>query len=243
SRFIKEHFRNRYSLTQRKKVKTITVDMNASYVSFIPELFPNADIIIDRFHLVQLVNRSMNKTRVKVMNRLRSGNSEDQKRYRRLKRFWKLLLKNASSLSYSAYKYYPLFGQRTEAGILSEMLDYDPELKETYNVYQAILGAVKTNDYKALKAILVSPLSLATSSYIRTSIKTLKAHLSHIFNTFRYPYNNGKIEGINNKIKVLNRVAYGYKNFIHYKNRIILHFNLKTAHSNHKQKEREHKAA
>ena len=35
---------------------------------------------------------------------------------------------------------------------------------------------------------------------------------------------NGRIEGINNKIKVLNRVAYGYRNFKNYKNRILLHF-------------------
>ncbi|HLQ74857.1 MAG TPA: transposase [Alloiococcus sp.] len=35
------------------------------------------------------------------------------------------------------------------------------------------------------------------------------------------------MEGMNNKIKVLNRVAYGYRNFNNYKNRIILHFNLK----------------
>ncbi|QBP43084.1 transposase [Paenisporosarcina antarctica] len=45
-------------------------------------------------------------------------------------------------------------------------------------------------------------------------------------NCFIYPYNNGRIEGINNKINVLNRVAYGYRNFHNYKNRIILHFKL-----------------
>ncbi|MGM8366424.1 transposase, partial [Virgibacillus sp. W0181] len=32
---------------------------------------------------------------------------------------------------------------------------------------------------------------------------------------------------INNKIKVLNRVAYGYQNFNNFKNRIMLHFKLK----------------
>lgn len=64
TRTIKGHFCSRYSQNQRNQVKTITTDMNASYVSFIPELFPNADIIIDRFHIVQLVNRSMNKTRL-----------------------------------------------------------------------------------------------------------------------------------------------------------------------------------
>nr|WP_200795847.1 transposase [Halolactibacillus halophilus] len=38
---------------------------------------------------------------------------------------------------------------------------------------------------------------------------------------------NGRTEGINNKIKVLNRGAYGYRNFKHYNNRILLHFAYK----------------
>lgn len=62
---------------------------------------------------------------------------------------------------------------------------------------------------------------------MKTSIKTLKKHLPNINNTFSYPYSNGKIEGINNKIKVLNRIDYKYRNFSNYKSRIILHFNMK----------------
>ncbi|MDY0407903.1 transposase [Virgibacillus soli] len=58
-------------------------------------------------------------------------------------------------------------------------------------------------------------------------MKTLRKHLPYTKNSFQYTYNNGRIEGINNKIKVLNRVAYGYRNFNHYKNRIRIHFKLK----------------
>jgi len=65
------------------------------------------------------------------------------------------------------------------------------------------------------------------SSYMKTSIKTLKEHLPHIQNSFDYTYNNGRIECINNKIKVLNRVAYSYRNFKNYKNRILLYFAYK----------------
>ena len=61
SRYVTQHFLSRYSLKQRSEVKTITIDMNASYISFIPSLFPQAHVIIDRFHIIQLVNRSMNK--------------------------------------------------------------------------------------------------------------------------------------------------------------------------------------
>lgn len=227
SRTVKNHFTMRYSLTHRKMVKTVTVGMNASYVSFIPDLFPNAEIIIDRFHIVQLVNRAMNKTRVQVMNQLNTSNGEDQKKYRRLKRYWKKLLKKESDLSYTEYAHYPLFGQRLESAIVAEMLDYDPTLKETYDVYQAIIKAVGENDYEGLERLVTQSYSNGLSSYMKTSIKTLKKHLPHIKNTFTFPYTNGRIEGMNNKIKVLNRVAYGYRNFNNYKNRIILHFNLK----------------
>ncbi|MGO1748440.1 ISL3 family transposase [Alkalibacterium gilvum] len=226
SRYVTQHFLSRYSLNQRSNVQTITIDMNASYISFIPKLFPNAKVIIDRFHIIQLLNRSMNKTRVAIMNQLNNSNGENQKKYRRLKRYWKKILKKANNISHTSYDYYRLFGQRTEGAIISEMLDYDPKLKATYDLYQSIIAAVEANDYERLCFILNQPCSSDVSTYLKTSLKTLRKHLSAIRNTFIYPYNNGRIEGINNKIKVLNRVAYGYRNFSNYKNRILLHFKL-----------------
>ncbi|PXW85448.1 transposase [Streptohalobacillus salinus] len=226
-RTIQNHFITHYSLKDRMNVETVTIDMNAGYVSSIKELFPNVKIIIDRFHLVQLVNRSMNKTRVKIMNKFHTSNGEDMKKYRRLKAYWKLFLKKESDLSYTEYKHYPLFGQRLESAIVQEMLAYDEELAINYNLYQSLLRAMNQRDFKALENILNQRCPNETSTYLRTSLKTLRKHLPYTENSFNYPYNNGRIEGINNKIKVLNRVAYGYRNFKNYKNRIILHFNLK----------------
>ncbi|MEK4802815.1 ISL3 family transposase [Oceanobacillus sp. FSL K6-0118] len=227
NRSITDHFITNYSLSARQRVETVTIDMNAGYVSLIKEMFPNADIIIDRFHLVQLISRAMNKTRVKIMNQLRTSNGEDQKKYRRLKRYWKLLLKKRSSLSYTEYKYYGLFGQRLESSIVQEMLDYSEELKVNYGIYQDLLEAIDEKDYHALENTLNKKCPTQSSTYLRTSIKTLRKHLPYTKNSFQYTYNNGRIEGINNKIKVLNRIAYGYRNFKHYKNRIRLHFKLK----------------
>ena len=125
------------------------------------------------------------------------------------------------------YKHYRLFGQRLESAIVQEMLSYDEEIAINYNIYQSLLNAMNQLDYKALETILNQRCPNETSTYLRTSIKTLRKHLPYTENSFNYPYNNGRIEGINNKIKVLNRVAYGYRNFKNYKDRIILHFNLK----------------
>ncbi|WP_408869186.1 CorA family divalent cation transporter [Brochothrix campestris] len=62
---LRDYFLN-YSYEARASVKTIVTDMNAPYGSLIKEVFPNADTIIDRFHLSQLVTRSLNQTRIRL---------------------------------------------------------------------------------------------------------------------------------------------------------------------------------
>src|SRR5690625_6033426 len=89
-------------------------------------------------------------------------------------------------------------------------------------------------DFNTLENILHRRSTTLISNYMKTSLKTLRNHLPNIKNSFIYPYNNGRIEGINNKIKVLNRVAYGYRSFTNFKNRIMLHFKFKLAQTNSK---------
>ncbi|WP_081585442.1 transposase [Amphibacillus xylanus] len=61
-------------------------------------------------------------------------------------------------------------------------------------------------------------------------------HLPYIQNSFIHIYNNGRIEGINNKIKVLSKVAYGYQNFYNFKKRIMIHFKYKSIETNSSKK-------
>ena len=225
TRDIKAHFLGRYSLKSRKKVETITVDMNAGYIGLIPAIFPQAKIIIDRFHLIQLLNRSMNKTRIQVTNQFNTSKGEDKKKYRRLKRYWQLFLKKEMTLSYTEYHSFPMFGLRLEPAILAEMLDYNPLLRSTYRLYQDLMHALRQNDIDQFQGILAQN-EENISETMKTSLKTLRKHLPYIQNTLASPYSNGRLEGINNKIKVLKRVAYGYRNFFNYKSRILLHFNI-----------------
>ena len=228
SHTIKNHFIANYDRKTLDKVQTITIDMNAGYVSVIKEIFPKAKIIIDRFHIVQLVSRSMNITRVRVMNNFRTSNGEDMKKYRRLKRYWRLILKKRRNLSYTRYKFYVMFGQRLEVNVVEDLLNFEENLKYNYEFYQSILESIQDKNFHKLKSILSKINTNNLSKSMKTSVKTLKEHLPYIKNSLIYPYSNGRIEGINNKIKVLNRVAYGYRNFHNFKNRIMLHFKLKS---------------
>ncbi|WP_081580148.1 transposase [Liquorilactobacillus vini] len=58
SKNICAYFENRYSLEERSAVKSVVIDLNANYQLFIRRLFPHAKNHIDRFHIVQLVNRA-----------------------------------------------------------------------------------------------------------------------------------------------------------------------------------------
>jgi transposase len=53
-------------LDVREKVKEVSVDMWGGFQKVIKEVFPNAVIVIDRFHVMKLVNKSLNKIRLSL---------------------------------------------------------------------------------------------------------------------------------------------------------------------------------
>ena len=188
-----------YSFNARKSVKFIVIDMYSPYVSLIKKMFPNAQIIIDTFHLIQLISRSLNKTRIKAMKNNKAV-------YNKMKRYWKLILKDRNELDYSKWKKYVCFDHLiTQSDVVNYLINLNEELKQTYLIYQEILYSFKKKDFNHLRKTLNS-INPSVSSYMKTSIKTLIEFLPYIKNTFENSYHNGFIEGNNNFIKVIKRI-------------------------------------
>ena len=203
----------------RSRVKLIVIDMYAPYISLIKKMFPNAEIIIDKFHLVQLISTSLNKTRINLMKK-------DKKNYNKLKRYWRLILKPQEELDNSKWRKYTCFSNlMTQSSIVNYLINIDKELLNTYEIYQNILYSIKNNKYNELKLILNNSHD-NVSSYMKKSIKTLKGYLPYIKNTLTNPYHNGFVEGNNNFIKVLKRIAFGFRSFHRFKARIMICKNL-----------------
>ena len=80
----------------------------------------------------------------------------------------------------------------TQVDLVNYLINSDDELRETYDIYQNLLDAIKNNNYKLLENILINS-NNNISDYMKTSIKTLKGYLIHIKNTLTYLYNNGYI--------------------------------------------------
>jgi len=64
---LTEYF-SKFSLEARNNVKYICMDMYVPYISLVNSIFPNAKIVIDKFHIVNLINRAFNQTRISIMN-------------------------------------------------------------------------------------------------------------------------------------------------------------------------------
>lgn len=91
SRDLEKYFR-RYSKQERDKVKQISIDFYSGYIYLAKKLFKNADISIDRFHIVVQAYNALNSTRVSLCKK-------DNHNYNKLKDYWKLIVKNENDLS------------------------------------------------------------------------------------------------------------------------------------------------
>ena len=204
-----------YTHKARANVKYIVIDMYSPYITLIQKLFPNAKIIIDKFHLTQLISRSLNKARIMVMK-------NDKKNYNKFKRYWKLILKSRDELNSSKWKKFKCFDNlMTEVDVVDYLINSNERLKNTYQVYQDLLYAFQHNDFNALNSSLNNDYG-KISTYMETSIKTLKKFSKYIKNTFNNKYHNGYVEGTNNFIKVIKRIAFGFRNFSRFKARIMI---------------------
>lgn len=213
---IVKYFKH-FPITVRQKVKTVTMDLNYYYDIMAKELFPNAQIILDRFHIVQMLNRSFNSCRIHVMKQHRKGSRE----YNLLKYYWKLYLKPFDDLEKTKPHYeWHLKDTLTQEQIVTEGLDLSDELENTYTLLQDISKALKNKHVSTLKKILNCKEPVGYQ--MRITLKTFKRSLCDLLNAARFTESNGCLEGINRKIKQIERTAYGYSNFYHLVTRIKL---------------------
>ena len=202
---IKEFFINRYDLQERAKVKRVIMDMNAAYQRIVHELFPNAEIIIDRFHIIQLVARAMDQIRVQCLKQLDVHSRE----HKVLKSLWKLFHKTKPDAKQAHY----LIGLNeysTEQNAIDLGTSVSAPFKTAYTTYLAIHDALMGGHYRELATIITT--YKGNGSALDTAMATLGKNLTGVINTAKSPYSNGPIEGVNRKIKELKRSCYGFAN-------------------------------
>lgn len=211
---IEKYFKH-YSKKERDKVKFITLDLYKPYYKLMHSLFRNAILIPDRFHIVIQARNALDKTRIKLC-------IKSNPNYKKLKKYWKLFLKDKRELDKENKKYQNCFKKEmSQYDIVTYLINTNDELYETYQIYQSILYSINTKN-KDIFLSIINGKNLKVSKYMKKAIKTFKNMEQYILNSFDYEYSNGIVEGTNNVIKQIKHTACGYRKFKHLKARIML---------------------
>ena len=131
---------SRYQLSERNKVKFITMDLYKPYYVLMKKLFRNAILIPDRFHIVIQIRNALDKTRINLCKKSNPN-------YNKLKKYWKLILKNEDELNKSNKKHSKNFNKEmSQYDIVQYLINTNEELKYTYNLYQGIIKSIEKRD-------------------------------------------------------------------------------------------------
>ena len=141
--------------------------------------------------------------------------------YNKLKDFWKLILKNEKDLS-EEKKYNKHFRKEiNQKEIVTFLINTDKTLKATYECYQGIINSINNKDFIKFKNIINNP-NKNISDKMKKALKLYRENIKYIENSFKYDINNGIIEGKNNLVKCIKRIAFGYRKYDHFIARIFL---------------------
>lgn len=223
---IRNHFL-RYPRQVRNRVRVITMDMFSPYYSIAKKLFPNAKIVLDRFHIVQHLSRAMNRVRIQIMNLFDRKSHE----YKALKRYWKLVQQDSRKLKNKPF-YRPMFRMHlTNKEILEKLLSCSDELREHYELYQLLLFHFQEKNSDHFFDLIEQERDTVDPIF-QTVFKTFRKEKDKIMNALELPFSNAKLEATNNLIKVIKRNAFGFRNFENFKTRILIALNIKKERTN-----------
>lgn len=190
-------------------IKVVTIDMSAAFFASVVENAPNARIVFDHFHVVKLMNESVDKVRRDAYR-----NEKDKAVKKSIKGTKWLLMANRQDL------------EESEGGTarLDQALELNRPLFEAYYLKEELreiwLQPDKKDADKKLTEWVESMKATGNDHLIKTA-NTVMAYRSGILSWYDHRISNAKVEGLNNKIKVLKRVAYGFRDDDYFKLRLF----------------------
>jgi transposase len=191
---------------ERDRVKVVVMDMWKPYQDIAQTYFKNAIMVIDRFHYIRHVFWAFDKIRRDEQQLF----SRERRRY--FKRSKKLLWARFNNLS------------EDNRQAVEVMLSLSHRLRTAFLLKEKFLEFVDASSLDEAKLklnawyLFVASCKLPEFDYC---FHTISRWQDGILNSFRSPYSNGFTEGVNNKIKVLKRNAFGVRKFSRFRTRIL----------------------
>lgn len=193
------------------KIEAVAMDMAAPYHLAVSETFPNAVKVLDRFHVIKLMNDKLSDLRRQLQSSARNTEKKNILKGTR----W-LLLKRSGSVN-----------DKQKQCRLDDALELNKPLATAYYLKEDLAQFWKQESLNEAKKFLGSWIATALASGVRqlkTMANALKRYREQLFAWYKYRISTGPLEGFNNKAQTMKRQAYGYRNIDFFK------LKLKTLH-------------
>lgn len=193
-------------LRGRDKVRVVCIDLSHPYRKMIRTWFPNARIVADRFHAVRI-----------VMHHFLDQIKELQPEIKYQRRYIRALRKRPENLS------------DYQKQSLAELFERFPLIEALYRKMREIceLFNKKTQSKKSCRKHArslvqhIQDLRAHAFDRLHTLANTLEDWSEQIACMWRFRKNNSITEGFHRKMKLIQRRAYGFRNFNNYRLRVI----------------------
>lgn len=203
-----QDYLNSWTQEQRDCVKEASMDLWEPYAQAIRTCLPTAQIVADRFHVMKLLTDQVSAVRREIQRSLPDKVKTLFKGCR-----W-LLVRNEQDLSVQ------------DKSVLSSIFELSPILQTLHELkekFRAIFEKVQLRETASLELKKwIQDVEASGLKQLSKFVSTLLSRWEDILNYFNTRLTSGKVEGLNNKAKVIKRTGYGYRNFEHFMMRILI---------------------
>lgn len=200
----------------KARIEAIATDMWVPYWSTIQDILPDTLIVFDLFHIVKQFGLTLDKIRVSLFNEETELNNRQLIKGTR----W-LLLKNRENLSDRPR----LKDGKSEIDRLEEAFRINEPLAKAYILKESLTNIWKNchgmTQAKEAFNIWIKDARALKNKHMNKFCDLLLSHRSGILNWHKHQISTGPLEGFNNKIKVLKRSAYGFRDDDYFALRVL----------------------
>ncbi len=195
---------------QKKAIRFVSIDMWAPYYQAARNKLPRAKVVVDRFHVMKQLNQRLTQLRTRYQRQCDPETREILKGSR-----W-IIVRNRSELS------------KKQSDQLNQILERFPDLRTLYLLkeeFRTIFEKIKCRK-RATRFLDVWCLKAERTGdkYLAKFLRTFRNWRDQILNYFIERITNGFVEGTNNSLRVIIRMAFGFRNFDNFRLRVLAGF-------------------
>ncbi len=199
----------------KERIRFGALDMSATYAAVYSVMLPKAHQVVDPFHLIALANRCLDAVRRRVQTEQTGhrGRRDDP-----LYRVRRVLLMGEEKLDAEA---------TDRLASLLQLGDPNAEVAVAYRIKERLRDFYRTNDpdeaSRILEELKIHCLKRAMPPEVRKLGRTIRMWFDKICNYHLAKVTNGPTESLNNLIKRIKRIGFGFRNFENYRIRALLY--------------------